>query len=150
MELIVGIILAALGVLIIWSNYEIGAGWAEDGPQSGYFPLRMGVFILLASIAVIVQAILKNDRSPFVEKAQLRLVATVLVPLIIYVAAIQWLGIYVASALFIGLFMLAVGKFNWWKSALVSCSISLAFFWIFEIAFKVPLPKGPLEQFLGY
>lgn len=149
-ELIVGAILAALAVLVVWSNYQIGAGWAEDGPQSGYFPLRMGVFILIGSIAVIVQAVLKNDRSSFVEKAQLRLVATVLVPLIVYVAAIQWLGIYLASALFIGIFMMAIGKFAWWKSLIVSVSISLAFFWIFEMAFKVPLPKGPIEHFFGF
>jgi hypothetical protein len=150
MELVVGALLAAFAVLVIVTNYELGAGWAEDGPEAGYFPLRMGVFILLASIAVIVQAALKGDTSPFIEKAQLRLVATVLVPLIVYVAAIEFLGIYVASALFIGIFMMAVGKFSWWKSLIVGGGTNLVFFWIFEIAFQVPLPKGPLEQFFGF
>lgn len=149
-ELVVGALLAALGVLVIWTNYQIGAGWAEDGPEAGYFPLRMGVFILLGSIAVIVQAALKNDTSPFVERAQLRMVATVLVPLIVYIAAIQLLGIYVASSLFIGIFMLAVGKFSWWKSLVVGVGTNLVLFWIFEIQFKVPLPKGPLERFFGF
>jgi putative tricarboxylic transport membrane protein len=149
-ELIVGVLLAAVGVLIVWTNYQLGAGWAEDGPEAGYFPLRMGLFILLGSIAVIVQAVLKNDTSPFAERAQLRQVAIVLVPLVVYVAAVQVLGIYVASALFIGIFMMAVGKFSWWKSLIVGVGINLLLFWVFEVQFKVPLPKGPLEHFFGY
>jgi putative tricarboxylic transport membrane protein len=149
-ELVVGALLAVFGVLVIWTNYQLGAGWADDGPEAGYFPMRMGVFILIGSIAVMVQAILKNDTSSFVEKTQLRQVGVVLVPLILYVAALQVIGIYVASALFIGLFMMWVGKFSWWKSAIVGVGINLALFWIFEVQFLVPLPKGPLESLFGY
>lgn len=149
-ELVVGVLLALFGMLVVWSNYQLGAGWADDGPESGYFPMRMGLFILLGSIAVIVQAVLKNDTSAFVERAQLRQVAIVLVPLVLYIGALQLMGIYVASALFIGLFMMGVGKFSWWKSLIVGGGINLVLFWVFEVQFKVPLPKGPLEHFLGY
>jgi putative tricarboxylic transport membrane protein len=149
-ELIVGGLLAALALLVIWSNYRLGAGWAPDGPQSGYFPFRLGIVILLASITIIIQAILKADRSAFVERAQLKLVAIVLLPLVVYVAAIQGLGIYVPSALFIGIFMMAVGKFSWWKAIVTGVGTALVIFWIFELQFQVPLPKGPLEQLFGF
>lgn len=149
-ELVVGCIIAAFGLTAIVSNYLLGAGWGEEGPQAGYFPLRMGVAILIASIVVIVQAWRANDRSAFVEREQLKLVATVLLPLTVYIAAIKFIGIYVASALFIGIFMKLVGKFSGWKSAVAGVGINLALFWIFEIGFKVPLPKGPLEHLLGY
>lgn len=149
-ELAVGVIVGAFGVTAIVSNYLLGAGWAEDGPQAGYFPLRMGVAILVASIVVVVQALRANDRSAFVEREQLKLVATVLLPLVVYIAAIKFIGIYVASALFIGIFMKLVGKFSGLKSAVAGIGINLALFWIFEIGFKVPLPKGPLEHLLGY
>ncbi|WP_020651829.1 tripartite tricarboxylate transporter TctB family protein [Massilia niastensis] len=149
-ELAVGIVVAAFALLAIVSNYQLGAGWAEDGPQAGYFPLRMGVAILLASIVVVVQALRKNDRSAFLEHAQLKLVATVLLPLVVYISAVQFIGIYVASALFIGIFMWLVGKFSWYRSAITGVSVSLVLFWIFEIMFTVPLPKGPLEQLFGY
>jgi len=149
-EIVVGILLAAFGTLVILSNYQLGAGWAEDGPQSGYFPFRMGLFILIGSVAVIVQAVLHNDRSAFVETAQLRQVAMVFIPLLLYVGALQVLGIYVASALFIGLFMVFVGRFKWWKAVAVGAGLSLLLFWIFEVQFLVPLPKGPVEHFFGY
>jgi hypothetical protein len=149
-ELIVATIIAALALLVIWSNYRLGAGWASDGPQAGYFPLRLAVIILICCIVVLVQAIRNNDRSPFVERAQLRLVAIVLLPLVAYIASLQLIGIYVASAILIGVFMMAIGKFSWWKSLVVGAGISLLFFWIFELQFQVPLPKGPLEHFFGF
>jgi hypothetical protein len=149
-ELTVATIIAALALLVIWSNYKLGAGWASDGPQAGYFPFRLAVIILISCIVVMVQVIRQNDRSPFVERAQLRLVAIVLLPLIAYIAALQVIGIYVASAIFIGVFMMAIGRFSWWKSLVVGAGISLVFFWIFELQFQVPLPKGPLEHFFGF
>jgi hypothetical protein len=149
-EIVVGIVVAAFALLAIVSNYQLGAGWAEDGPQAGYFPMRMGLAILLASIVVVVQAVRKNDRSAFLEHTQFKLVAIVLLPLIVYISAVQFIGIYVASALFIGIFMWLVGKFSWVRSAITGVSVSLVLFWIFEIMFTVPLPKGPLENLLGY
>jgi hypothetical protein len=110
----------------------------------------LAVIILISCIVVMVQVIRQNDRSPFVERAQLRLVAIVLLPLIAYIAALQVIGIYVASAIFIGVFMMAIGRFSWWKSLVVGAGISLVFFWIFELQFQVPLPKGPLEHFFGF
>jgi hypothetical protein len=56
----------------------------------------------------------------------------------------------VASAIFIAAFMRFIGKFGWLKSVLVGLGISGTLFWIFEIMFQVPLPKGPLEALFGY
>jgi putative tricarboxylic transport membrane protein len=86
---------------------------------------------------------------PFVEVGQLVLVMKVLVPAAVYVAAITYLGIYVASTLFIAFFMRWLGKYPWWKVATVSVATSVVFFLIFETWFKLPLPKGPLEAALG-
>ena len=74
-----------------------------------------------------------------------------LVPTAIYVALVPYIGIYVASALLIAFFMLWFGRYSW---LLVvgdrdrACR-SLTFL-MFEIWFLVPLPKGPLENLLGY
>lgn len=149
-EIAVGVVIALASLLVIVSNYQLGAGWAADGPQPGYFPLRMGAIILAGSLFVIFQAVKKNDRTAFVEKAQLRLVATVLLPLIAYVVVLEMTGIYVASTIFIAAFMRFVGSFGWLKSAAVGLGMSATLFWIFETMFQVPLPKGPLEAMFGY
>ena len=76
------------------------------------------------------------------------MVLAVLVPTSIYVGLVGFLGIYVASILFIAFFMRWLGKYDWWKLAAVSIGNSVFFFIIFELWFKIPLPKGPLEALL--
>jgi hypothetical protein len=60
------------------------------------------------------------------------------------------LGIYVASAIFIFGFMTFVGRENVLKSLGVGIVVPVALFFMFEKWFLVPLPKGPLEAWLGY
>ena len=74
----------------------------------------------------------------------------VLVPTALYVLATQFVGIYVASTVFIAAFMRVMDKRSWLKVILVSVGVSAVLFWLFEIQFSVPLPKGPLEALLGY
>ena len=140
-----------LGAIVIYDSARLGARWGDDGPQAGYFPFYIG-FILCASSAVNLALALLNRRDQdrtFVEVGQLKLVLTVLIPSAIYVGLIGWTGIYVASAVYVAFFMRRLGKYPWWKVAAVSIGNSVAFFLIFEIWFKVPLPKGPVEALLG-
>ena len=62
----------------------------------------------------------------------------------------QMVGLYVASTVFIAAFMRWQGKFSWMKSAGTGLGVSVALFLMFEVWFKVPLLKGPLEAALGY
>jgi hypothetical protein len=80
----------------------------------------------------------------------LKPVLLVLLPTALYVLAIQLIGIYVSSALFIGGFMRIMGRYGWGKTLLVSVGFSAVLFWLFEVQFLVPLPKGPLEEMFGY
>jgi len=141
-----------VGLLVMVDNYKLGAGWAEDGPQSGYFPFRVGAIICIASVIVFVQTLFGKDRSTktFVTWVRLKLVLKVLLPTIAYVLAIQLIGIYAASALFIGAFMRVMDKSSWPKVLAISVGVSVALFWMFELQFMVPLPKGPLEALFGY
>jgi putative tricarboxylic transport membrane protein len=150
-ELAVAALFLALGAIVMWDSVRLGARWAEDGPQAGYFPFYIGLLVCLASVANMASAFFLRgeENRTFVETHQFALVLSVLVPAAIYVALIGWLGIYLASALYIGFFMRWLGKYAWWKVAAVSAGTSVVFFLIFELWFLVPLPKGPLESALG-
>ena len=151
-EAIAAVAIFLIGVLMVVDNYRLGAGWAADGPQSGYFPLRIGVIIYVSAVVVFVKALFgahRNDKV-FVSWERFRLVLMVLVPTIVYVLATQFIGIYVASAVFMAGFMRVMDKRAWWKVALIAIGTSATLFWLFEIQFMVPLPKGPLEALFGY
>jgi len=121
------------------------------GPRPGYFPFYIGLLICIASTVNFIRALLlkPEHNKTFVQVGQLKLVLTVLIPTAIYALLVTWIGIYVSSILFIGFFMRWLGKYAWWKVVLVSVITVVVFYVVFEMWFKVPLPKGPLESWLG-
>jgi hypothetical protein len=142
-----------IGVAVMVDTYRLGAGWAKGSPQPGYFPFRIGAIICIASAVILLRALFRGRGNPpeiFVRWSQLRLVLGVLVPTLAYILGIQLIGIYVASALFIAAFMRLAGRYAWIKAILVGAATGAVLFWLFEIEFLVPLPKGPLESWLGY
>ena len=151
-DIVVALILCAIGALVVFDSVRLGVGWAADGPQSGYFPFYIGLFIIAASLGTIAFTLFgrKVNRGAFVHREQLRDVLKVLVPTIVFIGLIDFIGIYVASALFIGASMRWLGRFRWLTIVLVSIAVPFGLFLLFEIWFLVPLPKGPLEEFLGY
>ncbi len=151
-EAITAVVIFCIGAVMMIDTYRIGAGWAFDGPESGYFPFRIGAIACIASVVVFLRTLFGKKRKLeiFVSWERFKLVLMVLVPTVIYVIATQLVGIYVASTLFIGGFMRMVDKSGWVKIVLVSICTSVVLFWMFEIQFMVPLPKGPLEALFGY
>jgi putative tricarboxylic transport membrane protein len=151
-ELVTTVVIFLIGALIMFDSYRIGFGWAVEGPQAGYFPFRIGAITCIASLVIFLRALSGKKRSSkvFVAWEQFRLVLMVLVPTLVYVLVTQVIGIYVASTLFIGGFMRVMEKSSWLKTVLVSVGVSAVLFWMFEIQFLVPLPKGPLEALFGY
>ena len=153
-EVVVAVLFLIFGAIVVWDSRRLGAQWGSDGPQAGYFPFYIGVFICVASAMNLIQGIAKGSRDAFVEWGQLRLILIVMVPTLVYVALIDnpWysLGIYVSSAVFIAFFMRYLGKYGWLKIAAVSIGTMAVTFVMFEIWFKVPLPKGPFEAAFGF
>ena len=150
-ELVVAGITFLLGAIAAYDSWRLGAKWAEDGPQTGYFPFYVGLIICFASAVNFVRGLLidRKHNGTFVEVGQLKLVLSVLVPSTVYVVLVGWLGIYVPSIVYIAFFMRWLGKYAWWKVVLVSVGTNVFFYSIFEIWFQVPLPKGPVESLLG-
>jgi putative tricarboxylic transport membrane protein len=161
-ELVVAALVFLFGLIVIVDSLRLGFGWAADGPQAGYFPFYIGLLICISSGVVFVAGLRNTQlaQKPFVMRGQLALIMKLLLPSIVYalliggieVGPIHWggLGIYVASTLFIAYFMLRIGGYSIAKTVPVAFGVSLFFFLVFELWFKVPLPKGPLETLLGF
>jgi putative tricarboxylic transport membrane protein len=154
MDIVVALLLLGASAVVISDSVRLGFRWIDNqGPASGYFPFYIAVVMALASMVNLVSAILgrTSDGSyTFVSWRALGRVLAVLVPAIAYVALIQYLGIYVASGLFILTFMLLLGRESLLRSLSVSLIVPVVLFFMFEVWFLVPLPKGPLEAWLGY
>lgn len=153
-EAVVALILLIVGTVVIIESRRLGAGWTSDGPGSGYFPFIIGVIIVVSSGGLLYQSLISKNKNTeiFVDSVQLKRVLSVLVPAAFYVLAVSFLGLYVASAIYIALFMIFLGKYSPAKSVIAAVAVNTLFFFMFEVWFKVPLFKGSLDplRFLGY
>jgi magnesium-transporting ATPase (P-type) len=140
--------------VVVVQAHALGAGWTTDGPGSGYFPFYIGLILCIASAGVFYQAVVskKRDTRAFVDREQFVRVLSVFIPAAVYVFCIVYVGIYIASAAYVAVFMVVLGKYPAWKAALIGVLVNAAFFAMFEVWFKVPLYKGSLDPlaFLGY
>jgi putative tricarboxylic transport membrane protein len=154
LEIVVALALLTISGIIIFDSVRLGFGWVEgEGPAAGYFPFYIACVLGLASLVILLRAILSGSddlKESFVSREAFTRVVTVLVPAIAYVAATQFIGLYVASGLFIIFFMIAIGRESVLRSIGVGIAVPLFFFVLFERWFLVPLPKGPLEAMLGF
>jgi len=165
-EVGVALLLFAFGSLVIYDSHRLGSSWGSEGPQSGYFPFYIGVLICFSAVATLVQVLMADYRArhtafqgavtkrrrQFVSWARFKQVLQVLVPSIVYVLFVQFIGIYVSSAIFIAVFMVWLGKYSWLKSIVIGVIVTVAMFMMFEIWFKVPLWRGTYDPlaWLGY
>ena len=144
-----GVLLAG-ALLVIWDSLRLGIGWGTDGPKSGFFPFWLAVVMITALVVIDAQALRRSDHVPFITRAQLRPVLKTLLPAVGYVVIMPWIGLYVASAAYMGLYMRWIGRYEWPFVLALSVGFPLVTFVVFEKWFLVPMPKGPLETWLGF
>ncbi len=151
MEVAVYLLLIVVALVLGYDNVRSGMGWDREGPQSGYLPFYLCVILAGASLYGLGLAFTRRKRAaqPFVTRAQLRRVLQVFFPTLLFVLAMQFLGLYVASFLLVTGFMRFIGRIAWWKSLLTSVVFAISMFATFDVAFDVIMPKGPIEALFG-
>lgn len=153
-EAFVAFLVVAMGAVVLQGSWKLGSRWTSDGPGSGYFPFYIGLILCIAGVGILYQALFSKSRNTeiFVDSVQIKRVLSVLLPALVYVLAVQVVGLYVASAIYIALFMIVLGKYSPVKSIITALAFNVLFFLMFEVWFKVPLFKGAFDplRLLGY
>ena len=87
-EFAIALIVFAIGFLVVYDSHRLGSSWGSDGPEAGYFPFYIGLFICISSAVILTQALIGKTRkrkAVFVEWQPLRQVMSVLLPALAYV-----------------------------------------------------------------
>ncbi len=154
-EIAVALITLTLGVVVTYASYQLGSRWGSDGPEAGYFPFYIGLFICVGSLVNLAAGIFGKavaHKPAFVSWEALKRILSVLLPAALYVACIHIVGIYVSSAVYITFFMIWLGGYRVHKALAVGFGVSFVMFLMFEVWFQVLLPKGEynLLSYFGY
>jgi len=148
-EIGVALFMALLAVIGIFGSLQVGIGWGAEGPKAGFFPFYISLIVLISCAVNLVTILRDREGGLFAEWGQIRQVLSVVIPTTVYVFAVPVLGIYVSSGLLIGVFMKWLGRYSWLVVAAVAVAVPVMTYVMFERWFLVPLPKGPLEDWLG-
>jgi hypothetical protein len=149
-DLLTALVLMAAGGVVIADALRLGVTWGSDGPESGFFPFWLAVLMVVCAASIALQAAWRATTAPFATAAQLRPVVAVLAPAVAMVLVTEWLGLYVAAVLYLAFYMRWVGRHSWPLVVAIALGVPLLTFVVFEQWFLVPMPKGPIEAWLGF
>jgi putative tricarboxylic transport membrane protein len=149
-DLAAAAVLMLVGGVVIFDALRLGIGWGSDGPRSGFFPFWLAVIMTVTCVLIILQTLRRPAGGIFVSREALRPVLAVLAPATAMVIVMQFTGLYVAATIYMAFYMRWVGRHRWPTTIAVSVGLSVLTFVVFELWFLVPMPKGPLETWLGY
>lgn len=155
-DLLTAAVLMGLGGVVLWDAVRLGIGWGDEGPRSGFFPFWLATLLVVCSVVLLAQAWRRGTTRAFARREQLIPVLKVIVPVAAFIVVMDppgppdGLGLYVAAGLYIGGYMRWVGRHRWSAVLMVAVLVPVVTFVVFERWFLVPMPKGPLEAWLGY
>lgn len=149
-EILFSLITGGIGIAVIKGGIEMDIGWTSSGPDAGYFPFRVGLIILAASIVNLVQrGFLHPAEGDYVSRADAGAMARFFVPLVLLAIGSLWLGLYIAITLYLIVAIGWIGKVPWRRAITIAVSTSVTLYVTFEFVFHLPLPKGPLGPLFG-
>jgi hypothetical protein len=153
-DVAVALLLLGLALIVMVEGRRLGTGWSTDGPGPGFFVFYLGSALAVSCLVLLVRALGRRGapiyRRPFIGPGQFLPVAKVAVPAALMVLLTHPVGLYVAGAVYLGIYMRWIGRHSWALTVLLSVAVPVATFFVFEVWFLVPMPKGPLEALLGY
>lgn len=158
-ELVAALLLAALSVYMMWKSgtpsWE-GDPWGQniwyddEGIGSGFWPFWLSLIMLISCVWIVVNWVRRasppaRSGEPFLDGWGIGTLVKVGGGLLAFVALIDVIGMYAAMALFLFYYLFALGRHRVGTSLAVALGAPVFCFFFFDVAMRIPLPKGYSE-----
>ena len=119
-------------------------GGAPGGLAGGFYPFWSAAVLFAFSALVVLRslAIPQTATGVFKDRDSVKAVLTLAVPMVVAVALIPYLGFYLMTALYMGFFAAVLGRYKPYRDLAIAILYPLVIYAIFEIGFRVALPKS--------
>lgn len=119
-------------------------GTQPGGIGAGFYPFWSAFVVFVCAGVVAYKSWQSDIVGPAVYEGREGIFAVLklVVPMILAVIAILWLGFYIVSGLYMGFFARWIGKYSWVWVAALTVGMPAAIYAAFEIGFRVSLPKS--------
>lgn len=138
--------LAAVAMFDSRRGALIGATTDPGGIGSGFYPFWSAALVGVAGL-ILLWRVLSTPQPPegvFASRDSAVAVLQLVVPMIVATVSISWLGLYLATGLYMGFFARFIGHYRWVWVLASAVLVPLAVYLGFEVGFRVALPKSIL------
>ncbi len=149
LEAAAAILTGAFGAAVSISSLENGIGWSTAGVDAGTFPFFTGLIILTGSLFNLARGWL-GAREAIIGWHELKRVAALFLPAVVYIGVIPFIGMYVASGGYVFGTLALQNRVSGTRAALIAIVTAVSLYLTFERMFQVTLPRGALGDALGF
>lgn len=149
LEILTAALTGTFGVAVCISSIELGIAWTSAGVSPGTLPFCTGLVITAGSLFNLVSGA-RVGHEVTIDADNLRRLAGLFLPALAYIAAIPLLGMYVSSALYVFGVLHLQHRTSLLHGLITAAVVVLALNFLFEVTFRVYLPRGWLGNALGF
>jgi putative tricarboxylic transport membrane protein len=145
-ELLTGAVLAAFGGFVIYEAHSLPYT-SESGPGPGFFPLWIGIGIVVCSLAMLYDYFFRTDsnseETAEVAKVELARALGAWVAFVATIVLLPLIGFGLSLGLLTAFLILVLDRRSTWAALGVGVGLALGFHLVFVVALGVSLPVGP-------
>lgn len=134
-----------LGACYLGLAVELPFG-ALDQPGAAVFPVVVGAFMVVMSLLTIWEGwrMPLGDVAEFPVGEDLQRLLGLVAALLVYFAALPWVGQLIGSAFFATVLIRLLSGKSWLQCAALGAIVAALLYAVFVVALKVTMPRGPL------
>lgn len=138
------VVIAAVAMFDSRGAFNIAAGTSPGDVGASWYPFWSAALMGAAAAFVGVRSLTtpQSGESPFASRTSITSVAKLVIPMFLYAFSFQWLGFYLATGVYMAFFAWYLGRYKWWRIVAVGVITPLAVYVLFEVAFRLILPKS--------
>ena len=141
-ELLAAILLAGFGSFVVYEARGLPYH-SEFGPGPGFFPLWIGIGIVVCSLFLIGAAIFRGGEGIPISRLEMVRALSAWLAFALAVALLPFLGFGLSLGLLTAFLVLVLGRRSPWLAIGVALGLAVGFHVVFAVALGVSLPAGP-------
>ena len=115
---------------------------SDDGPGAGFFPLWYGSLMVVLSLVLVTQAVLRGVAPAEIRWAEVRRALTSWLAFVACVALMPWIGFIAAFALLTWFIVAVMGRRPQRVAIPVAIGFALMFYGVFDWGLDLSLPHS--------
>lgn len=147
-EIVTAGVLALLAIYMMYKSTELGFGYVRgEGPEGGAWPFWLSAIMLASTFIIALNWYRRTSppsrsEEPVLDAYGWKMLLLVGGGIVVFVALVNIISMYGAMAIFLFYYLRFLGRHSWTLVLPMCIGLPIAFFFFFEGAMRITMPKG--------